>query len=206
MMLKMSSVAVFGLTFALPFKQILGYISVTKNCAFRYGHHTQWRRHSSKNVDVGSNSAFSIVKIYKTDELAEFDIEKIDIDPSDINRLELTSKNISVPVALMMLDPDEYSTSSHARKACRKANIIIHRGPLSESADYDKTKDEDLDLVNTENNEWIRARTGDRIFPGDVLAKQVRMGDGKLYGIRHPRPPFDLPVIFEDDHFAIGKE
>jgi hypothetical protein len=200
--MKMSSIAVFGLTLA-PFKNIFGYISVTKNCAFRYGHQNQWRRHSS--INVGSNSAFSIVKIYKTDNHTEFNIEKIkNIDYIDIGRLELTSKNISVPVALMMLDPDEYSTRSHARKACRKANIIIHRGPLSVDDD-DKTKEEDC-VNNTENNEWIRARTGDRIFPGDVLAKQVRMGDGKFPSMRHPRPPFDLPVIFEDDHFAIGKK
>jgi hypothetical protein len=30
------------------------------------------------------------------------------------------------------------------------------------------------------------------------------MGDGH-YPTMHHKKPFDLPVMFEDDHFAIGK-
>jgi hypothetical protein len=39
----------------------------------------------------------------------------------------------------------------------------------------------------------------------DVIAKQTRMGDGHYPTMHHKKPPFDLPVMFEDDHFAIGK-
>ena len=39
----------------------------------------------------------------------------------------------------------------------------------------------------------------------DVLAKQVRMGDGYYPVMNYKKPPFDLPIVFEDDHFAIGK-
>ena len=140
----------------------------------------------------GTIDGFSIVKIYKTDQNSEFDMEKIRtvIDSDDINRLELTSRNISVPVALMMLDPEEYPTRSRARKACRKSNIVIHRGPLDETFDTEKCE---------------RARVGCRVFPGDVLAKQTRIGDGTFPTSCHEKPPFDLPVIFEDSHFAIGK-
>ena len=37
----------------------------------------------------------------------------------------------------------------------------------------------------------------------DVLAKQVRMGEGYFPVMNHEKPPFELPVVFEDDHFAI---
>lgn len=37
----------------------------------------------------------------------------------------------------------------------------------------------------------------------DVLGKQVRMGEGYFPIMNHKKPPFDLPVVYEDDHFAI---
>ena len=30
------------------------------------------------------------------------------------------------------------------------------------------------------------------------------MGDGHYPDMNYKKPPFDLPVVFEDDHFAIG--
>ena len=147
----------------------------------------------------GTMDGFSIVKIYKTDQDSDFDMDQAQtvVDSVDVSRLELTPQNISVPVALMMLDPEEYPSKSRARKACRKANIMIHRGPL----DTDKeTGEEKFDA-----GKCIRARVGCRIFPGDVLCKQVRIGDGKVPRMSHEKPPFELPVIFQDDHFAIGK-
>jgi 23S rRNA-/tRNA-specific pseudouridylate synthase len=46
-------------------------------------------------------------------------------------------------------------------------------------------------------------RVGDRVFPGDILCKQVRVGDGYSPILFYKKPPFDLPVIIEDDHFAL---
>jgi len=140
----------------------------------------------------GTIEGFSIVRTYETDQDSEFDMEKIRtlIDFDDISRLELTSRNISVPIALMMLNPEEYPSRSKARKACRKSNIVIHRGPLDEIFDAEK---------------WERARVGCRLLPGDVLGRQLRIGDGTFPDSCHEKPPFDLPVIFEDSHFAIGK-
>jgi hypothetical protein len=153
-----------------------------------------------KKNTPGTIDGFSITKMYKTDLDSGFDMDQIKslVDSDDIRRLELTPRNISVPVALMMLDPVEYPTKSRARKACRKANIMIHRGPLQ--------NDEESGEVIFDAEKCIRARVGFRIFPGDVLCKQVRIGDGKVPAMRHKKPPFELPVIFEDDHFAIGKQ
>jgi hypothetical protein len=143
----------------------------------------------------GSTAGFYIVKQYKTATKA-FDLDLIKSLYEDSERLELTPQNISVPVALMLLDQDEFPSKSRARKACRKANIMIHRGPL----DIDAEGEEVFDPSKCE-----RARVGDRVFPGDVLAKQVRMGSGEHPTMFHKKPPFELPVVYEDDYFAIGE-
>ena len=140
-----------------------------------------------------------VTKIYKTDSNHGFDMNCIRnlVDSDDVSRLGLTSRNISVPVALMMLDPKEYPTKSKARKACRKSNIMIHRGPLEIDQE---SGEETVDL-----GKCIQARVGFRVFPGDVLCKQDRIGTGKYRTVTHEKPPFELPVLFEDDHFAIGE-
>jgi hypothetical protein len=145
----------------------------------------------------GSTDGFFVVKAYSTDPRG-FDMGRVKtlVDGGDLLRLGLTAANVSVPVALMLADGDEYPSISRARKACRKANIMIHRGGLGTDPDTGK---EILDA-----SRCIRARVGDRVFPGDVIAKQVRMGDGYFPVMSHKKPPFDLPVVFEDDHFAIG--
>jgi hypothetical protein len=146
----------------------------------------------------GSKEGYYIVKMYKTDP-AGFDLDRIPgIMGNDLHleRLKITSHNLTVPLALTILDPEEYPSTSQARKACRKANIIIYRPPIQ----MDVTERE----VLFDASKWQRARVGDRVVPGDILAKQVRIGDGVFPTMHHKKPPFDLPVIFEDDHFAIG--
>mmetsp|Transcript_18603 Transcript_18603/g.39125 ORF Transcript_18603/g.39125 Transcript_18603/m.39125 type:complete len:574 (+) Transcript_18603:66-1787(+) len=140
---------------------------------------------------------FFIVKTFKTYQDSEFDLEQVQelVGSDDISRLEMTPRNISVPVALMMLHPEEYPSKSNARKACRKGRILIHRGPLEIDEESREEK------INAKN--CVRARVGDRVFPGDVLCEQIRIADGTVPVARHQKPPFELPVVFEDDHFAI---
>lgn len=122
----------------------------------------------------GTNEGFYVVKIFKT-QSAPFDMDHVKklVDNDDVERLELCPHNISVPVALMMLDDNEFPSISRARKACRKANIIIHRGPLSINKD---TGEETFD-----SNKCMRARVGDRLFPGGTssfrkpIVRLVRM-------------------------------
>jgi len=64
----------------------------------------------------------------------------------------------------------------------------VHRGPLNDDGSFDLSKS-------------IRARVNDRIYPGDVLAEQSRLGN--TFYPKDEEPPFSLPVIYEDDHFAI---
>mmetsp|Transcript_9154 Transcript_9154/g.16385 ORF Transcript_9154/g.16385 Transcript_9154/m.16385 type:complete len:525 (-) Transcript_9154:41-1615(-) len=154
---------------------------------------------SLEGLVPGANEGFFVVKVYKTDPSSDFDLKEIEtmVEANERDRLELSPKNITVPLALMLLDPDEYPSRSRARKACRKANIMIHRGPLR----TDGSGNDEKTVFDSEK--CLRARVGDRVFPGDVLAKQVRMGMGGFPVLNHKKPPFDLPVIYEDDHFAI---
>lgn len=39
----------------------------------------------------------------------------------------------------------------------------------------------------------------------DIIGKQVRMHGGFYPGMNNEKPPFELPVVYEDDHFAVGK-
>lgn len=38
-----------------------------------------------------------------------------------------------------------------------------------------------------------------------MIARQVLMPDGVYSGMVYAKPGFDLPVIYEDNHVAIGK-
>lgn len=109
---------------------------------------------------------------------------------NEIDRLKLTSTNVTLPVALMLLDPETYPSLSRARKSCRKGYVLIHRGPLPNQDVFEPTK-------------CVRGRVGDRVFAGDVLAQQVKIGNGWYNAQYHEKPPFDLPVAYEDDHFAV---
>ena len=61
----------------------------------------------------GSNDGFYVVKTYTTPK-DEFDLDMIRsiAEDGDLQRLELTPQNISVPIALMLLDPKDYPSVS----------------------------------------------------------------------------------------------
>jgi hypothetical protein len=143
----------------------------------------------------GVPNGFFVVQQYALAD-GPIDWTLLDLDQSDVERVELTPQNVSLPIALMVLDPDTYPSVSRARKDCRKGSILIHRGPLA--------VDEKTGLATVfDVQRCIRGRVGDRVFPGDVLGKQVRMGGGQYLGVNNKKPPFDLPVVYEDDHFAL---
>ena len=146
------------------------------------------------NLPVGVPDSFRIVKQYPMG--STFSWESLDLDPADVDRLNLNPHNISLPVALMLQDPDEFPSLSRARKACRKGNILIHRGPLEVDPDTGESSVFDAEKCS-------KGRVGDRVFFGDVLGKQVRMGSGYFPVLSYKKPPFDLPVVYEDDHFAM---
>ena len=140
-------------------------------------------------VQVGDPDDFVVTDQYVARE--QFDLESLTEDT--IQRLELSSVNVSLPIALTLLAPNEFPSLSKARKACRKGNIVIHRHC---STVMDDATDEILCFV--------RGRVGDRIYPKDIIGKQIRASHGSYSKyIGYAPPTFDLPVVYEDDHFAI---
>ena len=160
-----------------------------------------------------------------SDEKIGNDEKGVGITQEELDRLGITNgENMTLPIALMLLDPKEYPSFSKARKACRKGYIIIHRGPLNNNnivndfddddsirdmdpSNHDDNINEDIDDSNNgisfDLKKCIRGRVGDRVYPHDVIGRQVRMHGGFYPGLECNKPPFDLPVVYEDDHFAI---
>ena len=74
--------------------------------------------------------------------------EKVGLTQVELDRLGITDGgNITLPIALMLLDPIEYPSFSKARKACRKGYIIIHRGPLDDDDDDDRELCSDDEMI-----------------------------------------------------------
>jgi hypothetical protein len=143
----------------------------------------------------GTSDGFFIVKHYNTSLSGDsFDWNMIQaltssssllLNDKDIERLALTPHNMSLPVALMLLDPKEYPSQSKARKACRKASILIHRGPLLRNPESLSrlepgvaAEDEDEDAETWfDPQKCIRGHVGDRIYPGgkvDIYYQSLR--------------------------------
>mmetsp|Transcript_17951 Transcript_17951/g.49745 ORF Transcript_17951/g.49745 Transcript_17951/m.49745 type:complete len:619 (-) Transcript_17951:243-2099(-) len=117
------------------------------------------------------------------------------ITQDEIKRLGISGTNITLPIALMLLDKKTYPSLSRARKSCRKGHIVVNRGPLRINSDTGK-EEFDQDTCR-------KGRVIDRVYPGDVIGIQCRMRGGFYPGFDTTKPPFELPVVYEDSHFAI---
>lgn len=135
---------------------------------------------------------------------------------NDITRLKLTPNNVTVPVALLLLFPNQYASRTRATKEVRKRKVLVHRGPLlncydSDTVDGNTNNNEGSTEKQTttsrlifDNDKLEIAKADHRIGPGDIVAIQTRMTHNYAECQVHDKtPPFDLPVIYEDDHFAI---
>ncbi|KAL7552886.1 hypothetical protein ACHAWF_016131, partial [Thalassiosira exigua] len=112
--------------------------------------------------------------------------------PEEIARLKLAPDDVTVPAALMLMFPDQFRSQTRARKECRRKRILVHRGPpTGEDGSFDRDK-------------LIVGKVGHRVCPGDIVAIQTRMTHNYDECTKHDRdPPFALPVVYEDDHFAV---
>ncbi|KAL7530681.1 hypothetical protein ACHAXR_003628 [Thalassiosira sp. AJA248-18] len=111
----------------------------------------------------------------------------------DITRLKLQPDNVTVPVALKLLFPEQFSLT-RARKESRRRKILLHRGPPLVVGGE----------VTFDSERLSVGKVGDRVRPGDTVAIQTRMTHNyDECKNHHKEPPFHLPVVYEDDHFAI---
>ena len=148
------------------------------------------------NLPRGIPDSYSIIN-HKTVPSTGFTTEQIEqtFSQHDISRLKLQPSNITIPVALSLLLSNQFPTLTNARKAVRRRRILLHRGSLINNDKGEETFDK---------NKLVMGQTDHRVYPGDTLAVQVRMehnyDECKLHD---SDKPFHLPVVYEDDHFAI---
>ncbi|KAI2501333.1 RNA pseudouridylate synthase [Fragilaria crotonensis] len=153
----------------------------------------------------GLQDGHVIVDYYATQPNTYFDIDTV-FGIEDIERLKLTSENVTLPAALCLLQPEEYPSLSRARKACRKGSILIHRHENHDSVmDDDDTLLPSSEPFQNMNLKYRRGLVGDRVYPGDILCKQIRRSHGSYseYISDIAKPSFDLPIVYEDDYIAI---
>lgn len=161
-----------------------------------------------QDLPKGTNEGFYVVRVMKTpDEGFAMETIRSVIGEDQVERLYVSSTNLTIAAALMILDPAEYPALSRARRAIRRANIMIHRGPILDNERInDNGTNKTTPILEFDQAKCITAKVGDRIYPGDVIAEQTRMGEGYFPREVYDKPPFDLPVVYEDDHFAIGEK
>lgn len=137
---------------------------------------------------AGAIEGFYVIKKYPFPFLKSIeDVRAINenVDRTTIDRLNLTETDLTVPVALMLMSPEEFPTFSKARKACRKRSVVVFR---EQGAKRQPTV----------------ARTIDRVHPGDSLGIQERQSHGTYSQLlSFAKPSFELPVVYEDDYMAI---
>ena len=75
----------------------------------------------------------------------------------EIKRLHLTQTNVTTPVALMLLFPEEFGTLTRARKECRRSKIIV----LRHSADKGVVEVEES--VDFKPEKMSIGKVGDRV-------------------------------------------
>jgi len=148
---------------------------------------------------AGLIDGFHVIKQYQTPQT--FDLSSPALSAIDGKRVFLSSTNVTLPVALMLIDSDEYPSLSRARKAIRQKSIVVHRAGPNEN---DQMEHQPLPLSSFAPPQSSIGKASDRIIPGDVIGKQIRLSHGhysRYIGLS--KPPFDLPVLYEDDHIAV---
>lgn len=150
---------------------------------------------ASNNAIPGFRDGYIITKVYRVPQEGFPSLSNV-FEPGDQERLHLEVKNVTLPAALMLLDPEKYPTQSRARKAIRRRAICICRNSSSDAVYYDSSKINKFDELG---------KVLARIYPRDQIGFQQRRGNDyyAVQGVPYKLPAFDVPVLYEDDHMAI---
>lgn len=132
----------------------------------------------------GTRDGYIITKLY-TMPIDGFPSLSTVFEQSDQERLQLEAKNVTLPAALMLLDPDKYPTQSRARKAIRQKAICICR-------------------ASNDDTDTKLGKVIDRVYPQDQIGFQQRGGSDyyAVQGVPYRLPSFEVPVLYEDDHMV----
>ena len=153
----------------------------------------------SRQPPAGLIDGFFVVKQHQTPQT--FDLSSPALNTIDGTRVSLSPTNVTLPIALMLIDSDEYPTLSRARKAIRQKSIVVHRTDANTNVQDERRSFPHNSFARPQS--YI-GKASDRVIPGDIIGKQIRLSHGhysRYIGIS--KPPFDLPVLYEDDHIAV---
>lgn len=116
---------------------------------------------NADSLPMGSREGFAVVHHFEIPTMDHIDLEALDLAEKDIKRLDLRPSNMTLPVALMLMDPKKFSTLSRARKFCRHGRILLHRGPLG--------LDDNGQRTVFRNEFCTMGKVGDRVQPGGEI-------------------------------------
>lgn len=153
------------------------------------------------NQDVASEG-FTVVRHYEVPECGFVEVDdfismsktekefELNI-PRDVQNTirripAITGINVTLPIALVLLDKQNFDTLSKARKAIRKGTVLLEKaGP---------------------NDCHSKRGKGDmRVGPKDKIYIQALHPKGAYGGMTYARPAIDIPILYEDDYIAVGK-
>ena len=183
-------------------------IGTTNNLAFITTSSTRSHRRSNSVSLLHASSSNELSDYYLTPgkPSSYFIVEKYDVpsngfsasslaelfEEADIKRLNMTTGNVTLPSALVVLDSDRYPDMKSSLRAARGGSILIQR-------QYQEVKQ--------------RGRSGDRVYPNDTLYRQEQLdvGASEYWHRRYAstredgedKPPLLPDVIFDDTHMAI---
>lgn len=106
----------------------------------------------------GCRKGFAVLHHHAFPIQSTFDWSALGLSDKDVKRLNLTSTDISLPVAVMLMNPSKYTTLSRARKFVRCGRIVLHRGPLGMDDQGEQT------VFDQEKSCMGKAK--DRVYPG----------------------------------------
>lgn len=103
-------------------------------------------------------------------------------------RNPMSNVNITLPVALLLLNTTEYPTLSRARREIRKDSILIAPSSCNQNVTIIK-----------------RGKVDDRTHPFDIISKQVCMSENKNVcdGMLCQNPNIPIIVQYQDNHIAV---
>ena len=121
-----------------------------------------------------------------------------------LQRLNVTQHNLTLPVALMVLDNDRFPSLSNARKACRQGKIGLCSSVTSEGS------------LTSKPTSFRKGLVGDRVYPLDRIARRelyknlptMNSSSSELsydtLGENFVKSKFqNLKVAYEDDFMAV---
>jgi hypothetical protein len=112
------------------------------------------------NLPKGIPDGFSIID-HRTIPKSGFTTLQLEnaLSLESISRMKLTTMDVTVPVALLLLFPEQFATYTKARKESRRNKILVARGPTSPSGQ----EGGEVEVPNFDRDNLFVGKVADRV-------------------------------------------